>query len=451
MLLIFWTASVLTSCVAATSFNTFDVYRDASTGVLHRVSRSHTTKPYFENVMCLAPKGVFMDRTRPHAPWTSPPQCVRGAHWETRAPQTFCIFVKKDFAEGRGIAILASPKVAARIAATEAFTKPESIYGANDASQEPFRKVLFPKKGYGLVANRTIFRGERIMQETSAWIYDRDAFTSLPEEVRIPLTWNMAYQLPEGARSDLLALHGHYGEDELDDIMRTNAFGAYFSKQPNRIYNQVFPRISRFNHDCRPNAHYYFDKATMTQYVNAIRKIEKDEEILVSYTDGEMFSHERKAAIMDSWGFECDCSICRQHPEALAASDRRLAVIKDLKTFLEDWSEVRKDRPQKAELLASLYELERMEVSAATAYEAAAYAYNVFGNEWKAMEYAAKAHEAMTLYYGASNPITVEMERLMVDPKGHQTWNYALPAGQAQVGSAKEDEGTAPKTKKGWF
>ena len=134
----------------------------------------------------------------------------------------------------------------------------------------------------------------------------------------------------------------------------------------------------------------------------------------------------------------------------MAASDRRLAVIKDLKPFLEDWSEIRRDRPQKAELLASLYELERMEVSAATAYEAAAYAYNVFGNEWKATEWAAKAHEAMTLYYGAKASTTLEMESMMVDPKAHRTWKYAIPAAQAQGGSPKGSR-TEKKTKKSWF
>jgi len=70
------------------------------------------------------------------------------------------------------------------------------------------------------------------------------------ERNRIPMHWTAMYRLPEVTRDELLALHKHHGGDEVDDIMRTNAFGAFYTD--NDLHNNVLPRISRFNHDCRP-------------------------------------------------------------------------------------------------------------------------------------------------------------------------------------------------------
>jgi hypothetical protein len=125
-----------------------------------------------------------------------------------------------------------------------------------------------------------------------------------------------------------------------------------------------------------------------------------------------------------SWGFACQCSICRQPASHVAASDKRLRMIKALKILLNDWTEDQPDRVQMAELLTTLYEQERLHVPIATAYEAAAYAYSVMGDEYKAMERAALAVEAMTIFYGADHPLTLDLEMLMLNPKEHRTWLY---------------------------
>lgn len=39
----------------------------------------------------------------------------------------------------------------------------------------------------------------------------------------------------------------------------------------------------RINHDCRPNADYYFDPESLTQYVHALRPIVEGEEITITY------------------------------------------------------------------------------------------------------------------------------------------------------------------------
>jgi SET domain-containing protein len=39
------------------------------------------------------------------------------------------------------------------------------------------------------------------------------------------------------------------------------------------------------NHDCRPNADYYFDPETLAQHIHAIRPIAAGEEITISYIE----------------------------------------------------------------------------------------------------------------------------------------------------------------------
>ena len=43
--------------------------------------------------------------------------------------------------------------------------------------------------------------------------------------------------------------------------------------------------VSRFNHDCRPNADYYFDPDTLAQHIHATRPIQIGEEISLTYME----------------------------------------------------------------------------------------------------------------------------------------------------------------------
>ena len=186
--------------------------------------------------------------TEDWAPWTTKPQCLTRKSEVDNENKTFCIFSKKDFAEGRGIVFITTPEVAADVAKKPAFAKPETILGMNDLvnppwGPPPYEKIRIPLRGFGMIANRTIFRGERIMQETPSYIYNRDIFGVFEDEDRVPWQWNAAYQLPEETRVELMALHKQHGGDEIDDLMRTNAFGAYYG-DPYVLHNNVLPRIS---------------------------------------------------------------------------------------------------------------------------------------------------------------------------------------------------------------
>jgi hypothetical protein len=93
-----------------------------------------------------------------------------------------------------------------------------------------------------------------------------------------------------------------------------------------------------------------------------------------------------------------------------------------------------------AETLITLYEQERLDVPIATAYESAAYAYAIEGDEFKARRYAALAVESMTIFYGAEHPLTLDLEVMMLDPKQHRTWLYKVPKKQVEEGKKKEND-----------
>jgi hypothetical protein len=171
--------------------------------------------------------------------------------------EPYCIFTDSKFADGRGISFFTSKKIMDATLTDTPWTDPDLIKGMNDLinppwGPPPYESRWFPGKGIGLVANRTIVRGERIMQETPSYVYNRDIFTMIDEENRLPMQWHAAFQLPKHTRDELLALHKHHGGDEIDDLMRTNAFGAYYGDD--ELHNNILPRISRFNHDCRPKS-----------------------------------------------------------------------------------------------------------------------------------------------------------------------------------------------------
>lgn len=88
--------------------------------------------------------------------------------------------------------------------------------------------------------------------------------------------------------------------------------------------------------------------------------------------------------------------------------------------------------------LIQLYKQERLDVPIATAYESAAYAYAIEGDEFTARRYAALAVESMTIFYGASHPLTLDLEVMMLDPKMHRTWLYSVP--KKSVGGGKDGE-----------
>jgi hypothetical protein len=238
------------------------------------------------DAVCAAPKRWYPWRGEYPEIWTQRPWCVDSAYATEYDPQTtYCTFVNRNFADGRGIAMFVSVHSADIISEQEIFDDDSSIKGFNDLEHGPFSPPAYeqkhvPGKGVGLVATRTIVRGERIMQESLPIVYGRDTMVNVWPEDRLPMHFHMLYSLPEKTRDELLGLATQDRGDIVDDVIRTNAFGFFFQEE--FMHYLLFTRISRFNHDCRPNSQYFFDMRSMVQYVHAIRDIVPGEEVTIT-------------------------------------------------------------------------------------------------------------------------------------------------------------------------
>jgi hypothetical protein len=76
----------------------------------------------------------------------------------------------------------------------------------------------------------------------------------------------------------------------------------------------LFSTLSCFNHSCVPNCKVQFfenNKAVVT----ALRHIEADEELTISYVDVDLDAGERTEALLE-YGFTCDCVRCEAEREA---------------------------------------------------------------------------------------------------------------------------------------
>jgi hypothetical protein len=234
---------------ASAAVGVLAVLAETATINLNEVSLSPLSEFLYSHLgVCGAPPHLYLNPSNDYAPWSFKPQCMRGPDLGPGTDNKYCIFTSQEFSEGRGITLFTTEALAAEIASKPAFAKPETIKGINNLvdppwGPPPYDKKTLPGRGFGMIANRTIFRGERIMQETPSLVYNRDIFTTFGDEDRYPLQWHGVYQLPIETREELLNLHKQHGGDEIDDVMRTNAFGAYYG-DPYVLHNNVLPRIS---------------------------------------------------------------------------------------------------------------------------------------------------------------------------------------------------------------
>lgn len=175
----------------------------------------------------------------------------------------------------------------------------------------------------------------------------------------------------------------------------------------------------RLNHDCRPNAAYFFDHDTLTHYVHAISDINPGTEITITYIDPHMPRRKRVTQLTTSWGFTCSCSLCTLHPELSRASDDRLSQINALSDRLEDWETA---PPQIAHTLISLYEQERLHAPMSAAYRFAALTSCAEGLRWDAIKYARLAVELGMLDDGFGDEDVTAMRKLAERPEKQSCW-----------------------------
>ncbi|KAJ4299019.1 hypothetical protein N0V90_004263 [Kalmusia sp. IMI 367209] len=372
---------------------------------------------------------ITLEESRAHAqeyenfPWTFLPECY--SNEEQKEP--VCVFSDQKFANGRGIFLVTTTELAYRMLQKPAFAKPDALSRLNHYANPPFEEREFPGKGRGLVANKTLHRGDQIFASTPLLITNPISY-QLIEEERLRLAHRGVDTLPSTSNKLFMGLLDHFKGDPVDDRINTNAFDISVDGVSQYA---VMPEIAMINHDCRPNAAYFWDEDTLSHYVHATQTIYPGQEITITYINNERKREKRMTHLKNNWGFDCTCSTCAAHPVFTAESDARIKAIEDISEALNDWTPKSTATPEMAETLLSLYEQERLFASMGVAYKHAAEVYSSFGDRWSAIKYAQLALELLHLDRGFSDSDIKFMSEMAKEPE--QSWSWKKRVGHKRT------------------
>lgn len=188
-------------------------------------------------VSTLVKKHTFQDdawewKTQKSDAWDGPYDCIG----------EYCVYVSRDLDRLGGMVLISAET---NVHVIDSFTKNDMFRHET----QPFDVAEMPGKGIGLVANRTIKRGEIIMQTTPAMLIQFGPHLDFDEETRLNLYKRAAKRLPKETYERLMR---QYGTDEYHKLDR-NAFTIFINGNHTLSgHLAIYPDVARMNHDCRP-------------------------------------------------------------------------------------------------------------------------------------------------------------------------------------------------------
>ncbi|KAK4541221.1 hypothetical protein LTR36_008137 [Oleoguttula mirabilis] len=183
---------------------------------------------------------------------------------------------------------------------------------------EPYKITQSEGKGSGVFAISTIPPGTTIMCDTPVLKLPRKLAQYTDEEV-----FRAFKELDEDSQARVMELHeGHRAfKTKLMRIFKANNFGY-------ERFCVVYPKVSRINHSCVPNAAMN-TRENLTTEIVATQPIRKGEEVYITYNglfEG-MTAGRRYRTLRAYYGFECRCPACALPPNDLILSDARRQLI----------------------------------------------------------------------------------------------------------------------------
>ncbi|OAL27796.1 hypothetical protein AYO20_09649 [Fonsecaea nubica] len=366
----------------------------------------------------------------PYFPWTHQPICSEHL---SEAGDEFCVYTNASFSNGRGISIFTTPAIAHEFASLPPFQdaaalSSKGINPETDEEDRPWYTSSIPGKGIGMLASRPLKRGDLITAYTPALVaHIGDLVFSEDRERLLKLAID---QLPAASRDAYLDLAKIYDEPEVvaQDVLKANGFDM---KIGGLLHPAVFPEAARYNHACAPNAQYFLSTDLLTHYVHAVRPIQRDEEITISYAPPLRLHADRQQFFKSVFHFTCSCRRCspdsHNSPRTVRDSDKATQDIVNLQ-----WQLSRPDPTagvREAETLVDLYKAEGLEGFLDDAYGHAALAYSRVGSARGAKKYARLAVEAAWFKYGFDGEgmdKVREWESIARDPTAHASWRSAI-------------------------
>lgn len=177
-------------------------------------------------------------------------------------------------------------------------------------------------KGRGLVANKEIAKGTRIIAERPLFKITGEALGEVFERA----IFTKVAALSESSKQQFSSLcSSRSAQHPLSSIVRTNALPCGVGS----VTAAVYATICLINHSCVHNAHHSWNERIGAETIHAERYIAAGEEITISYDEGNVY-HERMQNLQDSFGFTCTCKLCSLPNEERRKSDANLREVKKL-------------------------------------------------------------------------------------------------------------------------
>lgn len=115
----------------------------------------------------------------------------------------------------------------------------------------PYHVAELPGKGRGLIADRRIHKGERIIAEDAILALPIHAHLQLGPETRRNLYDMILENLPPDARNEFLSQLGQ----DVTTVIDRNGFEIHTGRDDDAVrYVGAFPEQALINHDCRPKS-----------------------------------------------------------------------------------------------------------------------------------------------------------------------------------------------------
>ncbi len=119
--------------------------------------------------------------------------------------------------------------------------------------------------------------------------------------------------------------------EQFEKPVRTTPQATHAGIEQNELESSgIWLTASLVNHACKPNAYRSFIGDAMI--LRATREINEGEEITIDYVNAAMLSVKERKEKMKSWGFECQCELCKAEVQITEKLLKKRAVlVEDLK------------------------------------------------------------------------------------------------------------------------
>ncbi|GAA5947674.1 hypothetical protein JCM3765_001028 [Sporobolomyces pararoseus] len=202
----------------------------------------------------------------------------------------------------------------------------------------PWKVTSMAGKGFGAVAEKDLELGELLIAERPLCIWPANLDERQARE--------LFEQLDEREQKVYMDLAPCVATDvELDEVRSRRAANGFSIALPSvpgycgtQTVAMMFPKISRINHSCTPNASQVMNFMTLRMEVFSVAKVPSGTEVTIEYVPGLITQTwaERQKALHESFGFDkCLCEVCSASPTEIAKSDSRRLEIKRLSETLE--------------------------------------------------------------------------------------------------------------------